>query len=45
MKPSGHLNPGEETGTECPVTSKFVRTPPSKHGGVGRQQQGHPCLV
>ena len=22
-----------------PVTSKYGRTPPNKHGGVGRQQQ------
>ena len=42
-----HLNPSEETGTGCPVTSKHGRTPPNKHGrtppnkhgGVGRQQQ------
>ena len=39
MKQSGHLNPSEETGTGCPITSKHGRTPPSKHGGVGRQQQ------
>ena len=39
MKQSGYLNPNEETGTECPVTSKYGRTPPNKHGGVGRQQQ------
>ena len=39
MKQSGHLNPSEETGTGCPVTSNYRRTPPSKHGGVGRQQQ------
>ena len=39
MKQSGHLNPSEETGTGCPVTSKYGRTPPNKHGGVGRQQQ------
>ena len=26
-------------GTGCPVTSKNGRTPPNKHGGVGRQQQ------
>ena len=39
MKPSGHLNPSEETGTGCPVTSKYGRTPPNKHGGVSRQQQ------
>ena len=38
MKQSGHLNPSEQTGTECPVTSKYGRTPPNKHGGVGRQQ-------
>ena len=23
MKPSGHLNPSEETGTGCPITSKY----------------------
>ena len=39
MKQSGHLNPSEESGTGCPVTSKCGRTPTSKHGGVGRQQQ------
>ena len=39
MKQSGHLNPSEEIGTGCPVTSKYGRTPPNKHGGVGRQQQ------
>ena len=39
MKQSGHLNTSEESGTGCPVTSKYGRTPPSKHGGVGRQQQ------
>ena len=39
MKQSGHLNPSEETGTGCSVTSKHGRTPPNKHGGVGRQQQ------
>ena len=37
MKQSGHLNPREETGTGCPVTSKYGRTTPSKHGSVGRQ--------
>ena len=36
---SGHLNPSEETGTGFPVTSKYGRTPPSRHRGVGRQQQ------
>ena len=41
MKQSGHLNHSEETGTGCPVTSKYGRTPPNKHGGVGRQQQQH----
>ena len=45
MKQSGHLNPSEESGTRCPVTSKYGRTPPSKHGGVGRQQQPTSCLV
>ena len=39
MKQSGHLNPSEETGTGCPVTSKYGKTPPNKHGGVSRQQQ------
>ena len=39
MKQSGHLNPREETGTVCPVTSRYGRTPQNKHGGVGRQQQ------
>ena len=38
MKQSGHLNPCEETGTGCPVTSKYGMTPPNKHGGMGRQQ-------
>ena len=38
MKQSGHLNPSEETRTGCPATSKYGRTPPNKHGGVGRQQ-------
>ena len=38
MKQSGHSNPNEETGTECPVTSRYGRTLPSKHRGVGRQQ-------
>ena len=44
MKQSGHLNPREETGTECPVTSKYGRTPPNNHGGVGRQQQQIICM-
>ena len=39
MKQSRYLNPSEETGTGCPATSKYGRTPPKKHGGVGRQQQ------
>ena len=39
MKQSGHLNPSEETGTGCPVISKYGRTHPNKHTGVGRQQQ------
>ena len=39
MKQSGHLNHSEETETGCPVTSKYGRTPPNKHGGVGQQQQ------
>ena len=29
MKQPGHLNPSEETGTGCPVTSKYGRTPPT----------------
>ena len=37
MKQSGHLNPREETGPGCPVTSKYERLPPNKHGGVGQQ--------
>ena len=32
MKQSGHLNPSEETGTRCPVTSKYGRIPPNMHG-------------
>ena len=39
MKQSEHLNPSEETRTGCPVTSKYGKIPPNKHGGVGRQQQ------
>ena len=39
MKQSGHLNRSEKTGTGCPVTSNYGRTPLNKHGGVGRQQQ------
>ena len=38
MKQSGRLNPSEETETGCPVTSKYGRTSPNKHGGVDRQQ-------
>ena len=38
MKQSGHLNHIEETGTGCPVTSKYGRTLPNKHGSVGRQE-------
>ena len=38
MKQSGHFNHSEETGTGCPVTSKYGRTPPNKHGGMGKQQ-------
>ena len=44
MKQSGYLNPSEETGTGCPVTSKYGRTPPNKHGGVGRQQEHNKAL-
>ena len=36
---TGHLNPSEETGTGCPVISKYGMTHSNKHGGVGRQQQ------
>ena len=36
MKQFIHLNPSEETGTRCPVTSEYGRTPPNKQGGVGR---------
>ena len=39
MKQSGHVNPSEETGTGCPVISKYGRTSLNKNGGVGRQQQ------
>ena len=39
MKQSGHLNPSEETGSGCSVTSKYGRTTPNRHGGVGTQQQ------
>ena len=45
MKQSGHLNPSEETGTGWPVTSKYGKTPPNKHGGMGRQQQQRLVLV
>ena len=45
MKQSGHLNHSEETGTRFPVTSKYGRTPPNKHGGVGRQQQQQVVIV
>ena len=38
MKQSGHLNPSEKTGTGCPVTSNYGKTPPNKHGGEGPQQ-------
>ena len=41
MKPFVHLNPSEETGTGCPATSEYGRTPPNRHGCVGRQQQIH----
>ena len=43
MKQSGHLNPSEETGTGCPVTSKYGRTPPSKQGRHQQQLCSH-CL-
>ena len=39
MKQYIPLNFSEETVTGCPVTSKYGRTSPKKHGGVGRQQQ------
>ena len=39
MKQSRYLNPSEETRTGCHVTSKYGRTPPNKHEGVGLQQQ------
>ena len=39
MKQSGYLNPSEETGTGCPVTSKYGRIPTNKHGSVGRQHK------
>ena len=42
MIQSEHLNSSEETGTGCPVTSKYGRTPASKHGGMGRQRQQQP---
>ena len=45
MKQSGHLNPIEETGTGCPIISKYGRRPPNKHVGVGRQQQQHYFLI
>ena len=45
MKQSGHLNPSEENGTGCPVTSKYGRTPPNRHRVVGRKQQTTSCLV
>ena len=38
MIKSGHLNSSEETGTGCPVISKYGRTPPNKHACEGRQQ-------
>ena len=41
MKQSGHLKSSEETRTGCPVTSKYRRTPPNKHGGVGKQQHNN----
>ena len=41
MKQSVHLNPSEEAGIGFPVTLKYGRTLPNKHGGVGRQQQQH----
>ena len=45
MKHTEHLNPSEETGTGCPVTTKYGRTPPNKHGDVGRQQQQSSSLI
>ena len=37
MKQSGHLNPSYETGAGCPITLKYGRTHPNKHGGVSLQ--------
>ena len=48
MKQSGHLNTSEDSGTGCPDTSKYGRTPPNMHGRVGRQQlqqQQMECMV
>ena len=39
MKQSRHLNPSEETGSGCHVTSNYGRIPLNKHGSVGRRQQ------
>ena len=38
-------NLSEGTGTGCPVTSKYGRTPPKKYGGVVRQQEQQQHLV
>ena len=39
MQLAKHLNPIQETRSGCPVTSKYGRTPPNKHGSVCRHQQ------
>ena len=44
MKQSGHLNPSEETGTGCPVTSKYGRTPLNKHGRTPLNKHGRTPL-
>ena len=44
MKQSGDINHCEETGTEFPVTSKYGKTPPNKHGCLGRQQHATTSL-
>ena len=41
FKIGGTGDSSEETGTGCPVTSKYEMTPPNKHGGVGQQQYAH----
>ena len=44
MKQFGHLNSSEETGTGCPITSNYRRTPPNKHGCIGRPSILTRCL-